>query len=338
MPIWTTATDLTTNNLPNTGARGEQAFAPSPTSAVYLPGSALQLVAIDKQLYPNHMTVQLLPAGTTSTKIAGVVNPSWPGFDNAASNPSSYTSVANTANLVRGTQFIEAVVKGISTTLVDGSGTGAVDVTDGIPLVSSRNTAGYLQGVAVATAGGTGGLVAVASLPSTGIGSTLKAAALAQATIDFTVATPAAGDIVNTIIQTPYTDAAPGTVQTTTWSYKLSTADAVSATTAALGILTYLNSQASFSTFFTATQTAGAVHVGVNANSAPFLVTFGSGTYETGRFSVGLSGAVANTLTTVGSVTGAGGTTYSAASGTFNGGTPGTGYKGTCPGFIYGEF
>ena len=338
MPIWTTTADFTTNNLPNVGPRGGQSYRPAPTAATYLPGMSLQAVALDGQLAPDHTTVQITPAGTTLTKIMGVVSSEWGGFINGNNTNTTYTTTTNNTGQVRGTQFIEGVVKGVAGVLIDQAGSGAVTVVDGLQIVSSRNTAGYGQGVAVSTAVGRA-CYAVASLPSTGIGSSFTAAALAQASTDFTVASPASGDIVNTTIQVPYTQAAPGVVQTKTWSLALNSVSAVSATTAALAILTYLNSQSDFATYFIATQTAGAVHIAVNGASAPWAVTFGSGSNFTGQVTIGLSGMQANLLTTVGSVTGAGGTTYSAAGTTFGGGTSaGTGYKGIIPAFIYGEF
>lgn len=332
MPIWTTASDFTTSNLPNSGARGMQSYRPSPTAATYTPGSVLQLVAIDKQLYPDHMTVQLMPAAATGTKFAGVVSDTWPGFDGSIDG--SYTSSPNSAGLVRGTQFVEAVVKGSAGILLDQAGAGAVTVTDGIELVSSAHTAGYAQGVAVGTAVGAA-LLGVASLPSAGIGSSLTAAALAQAAQTATVATPAANDILNLTIQAPYTTNQPGVAQTYTWSLMLNATTAATATTAAAAMVAYLNSQSNFSTYFTATSALGVVTVTVNAASAPFLVTFGSGTNLTGQFVIGISGMVANSLTFACSVTGSGGTTFTAGAANF---AAGTGYLGIIPAFIYGEF
>src|SRR6185437_5037658 len=101
-----------------------------------------------------HLTVQPTPAGTTLTKILGVVSADWGGFINGNNTDASYSTTPNTAGLVRGTQFIEAVVKGVAGVLIDQAGASAVTVVDGLQIVSSRNTAGYGQGVAVATAVG----------------------------------------------------------------------------------------------------------------------------------------------------------------------------------------
>lgn len=332
MPYITDSADMTTNNLPNYGGRICEDYAPSPISATYLPGTVLQLVAIDKQLYPNRRTVQPMPAGTTATKFAGVVASSWGGFDGSVDG--SYTSTPNTAYLLRGTQFIQAVCKGASSILVDQAGSGAVTLVDGLQLVSSRNTAGYAQGVAVSTAVGAA-LLGVASLPSTGIGSSITAAALAQASQTATVATPASGDILNLTIQAPYTQAAPGVVQTYTWSLLLNSTTAASATTAAAAMVAYLNSQANFALYFIATNSSGVITVTVNALSSPFQVTYGSGTTLTGVFTLGISGMVANSLTFACSVTGSGGTTFTAGGANL---ASGTGYLGIVPAFIYGEF
>ena len=334
MPIWSTTLDATTNNLPNDGPRGMQSYRPSPTAATYLPGTVLQLVPMDQQLYADHATVQPLPAGTTLTKIAGVVAGSWGGFDGSLDQAPAYVSVANPQGLVRGTTYIESIVKGLGYVLVDQSGTAAVTIVDGLELVSSRVSAGYAQGVAVSTAVGAA-LIGVASLPSTGIGSSLTAAALAQAAQVATVATPAAGDILNLTIQAPYSQGFPSVAQTYTWSLMLNSTTAATATTAAAAMVAYLNATSNFSKYFLATNTAGAITVTVNANSAPFQVTFGSGTNLTGAFYTSISGMVANSLTFASNVTGAGGTTFVATGANFTGGT---GYKGLIPAFIYGEF
>ena len=112
---------------------------------------------------------------------------------------------------MRGTQFIRAKVKGINYVWIDQSGTASVTITDGIPLVSSRVTAGYAQGVAVATATNPQSQVGVANLPASGIGSSLtgSAATLAQASTTFTVGgTPAAGDVLTATFNSVHRPAA----------------------------------------------------------------------------------------------------------------------------------
>lgn len=332
MPQFTGVGDLTFNN--KSLGRLNESYRPL-ASTTYLPGSVLQLAPSDTQIYPDYKTVRLSVAQANTVVsqrlFCGVVAGAWPGFAGSIGAP-SYTSPASGA---RGTQLIESVCKGVAGILVDQSGSGAVTLVHGGALVTSVATAGYAQGgadtVAVVP-------IAVAVLPASGIGSSITAAALAQAVAVFTVASPAAGDTVNTTIQAPYTETAPGVVQTATWSLTLTSATAASATTAGNAIVAFLNAQPNFAQYFTATNTAGAVSVTVNALSTPFLITYGSGTTLTNSFSLGLSGMIANTLTTVGSVTGSGGTTYSAGAATFNGGTPGTGYKGLVPAMIYGAF
>lgn len=343
MPQWTGPADLGVDNLPNFGGAGTQAYRVTNAVNTYVPGIVLQLAPVDSQVYPDFQTVQPSPAAASGTKIVGVVTDGWTGFDNAGvvsnggvgAQSASFISPALQTNLA-GTQYVRAKVKGFNYVLVNTAD--GITIVDGTPLVTSQLTAGYAQGATVANAASAGCVVAYANLPaaSTIPGYEFVHASLAQATTDFTVASPAAGDTVNTIIQTPFTDLQPGTVQTTTWSVTINTAGAVSATTAALQILTYLNAQPSFNKYFIATQTAGAVHIAVNALSVPFLVTGGTtsgsgNAQEQWRVYMSLSGMSANLLTTVGSVTGSGGTTYSAAGTTFGGGTAaGTGYFGIC--------
>lgn len=325
-----------THEYTSYGARGIQNYRPA-SNTTYTPGNVVQIAPIDQQNYTDNMTVFLslaVSGATTQNNLVGVVSDIWPGFGPAGT--SNNTSAGN-QSLVLGTQFVTCVVKGVAGILVDMSGANATTLSWGQPLIASEVTPGYAETYDVKASPTAGGLVVigVAQLPAAGIGSSIAAAALAQAARVFTVATPAAGDIVNTTIQSPYTVAAPGVVQKTTWSLALTTAAAATATTAGAAIIAYLNAQPSFSQYFTATASAGAVTVTVNALSTPFLVTYGSGSNLTSQFSLGISGSVANSLTTAGSVTGTGGTTYSAAGANFTGGT---GYKGIIPASILGQF
>lgn len=329
MPNWTSTGDITNNN--RTFERGTSSYRPI-ASTSYPIGTVLQLVPLDKQIYFDYKTVQPVPAGTTAQSMVGVVADTWPGFNGSIGTP-SFVSGSN-LTLVRGSQFVEAVVKGIAGVLVDNSGASAVTLTNGIPLVSSRNSNGYAQGVTAGT-GGVLWTIGIAVLPSTGIGSSITAAALVQASQTFTVATPAAGDIMNVVIQSPYVDSAPGVVQTATYSLALTSATAASATTAAAALVAYLNAQPSFSQYYIATNAASVVTVTANALSNPFHVNYGSGSLLTGSFDIGISGMVTNSLTTTSSVTGSGGTTLTAGGGTFG---SGTGYKGLIPAMIQGEF
>jgi hypothetical protein len=300
-------------------------------ATTYLPGSVLQTVSQDLELFPDQKCAQLSSTAAAQQGLVGVVDEDWPGFAGSI-GPASYVSPASFTNF-RGTVGVNVKTMGYhSGVLVDQSGTGAVTIVNRLPLVASRATAGYAQGVAATAPLGGTSVVANAKLPASGIGSSLTAAALAQASQTATVATPAAGDALTVTIQSPYVSSAPGVAQTTTWTTPpLTAAQATSATTAALALLTYLNAQPNFSQYFTATQAAGVVTVTVNALSTGFAVNFGSGQTVTSSFSIGLSGMVANSLTFAAGVVGAGGTTNTAGGANLAGGT---GYFGTVPALI----
>ena len=333
MPYIGQTRDLSTQYL--SYGREENDFRPV-GNVTYPVGSICQVVTTDLWIYPDACTVNLPATGTiaVAVNLVGAVSDDFNGF-NPIANPVSYLAPGGTSYLSqRGTTGVRLVTKGYhSGVLIDQSGSSVVTVTNGVLLGSAVNTSGYAAGYATAPTKG-GQILGSAVLPASGIGSSLTAGSLAQASNVFTVATPASGDIVNTKITSPYVSTAPGVAQTTTWSLTLNAATAVSATTAGNAITAFLNAQPSFSQYYTATNSAGAVTVTVNALSNPFLVNFGTGSTITGQFNIGVSGVVPNTFSTVGSVTGAGGTTYSAAATTFGGSTAGTGYKGICPAWI----
>lgn len=309
--------------------RSEKIYRPL-ANTTYNPGSVLQNVSTDLEIWPDEKGAQLSAIAANQQSLVGVVAETWPGFG-ASIVPASYTSAAS-FTAFRGTVGIETITQGYHPSiLLDNSGTGAVTVVDKLPLIASRATAGYAQGVAAASALGGTSVFAAAKLPASGIGSSLTAAALAQATaIDTLTGTPAVGDTLSVTIQSPYINTAPGVLQTTTYTTPpLTAAQAVSVTTAALALLTYLNAQPSFSQYYTASQVAGVVTITVNALSNPFRINFGSGTNETNFFNIGISGMVANSLTFAASSTG--GTISTATNATFTGGT---GYKGIVPGYI----
>lgn len=346
MPRWSAHGDFTASNLPNTGGTGRQGFRPSNAVNTYIAGTVLQLVAVDSQVLPDFQTVQPLAAGTTTGPISGVVAPDWGGFDNAGTLNASYISVASQTNVV-GTQFIGSIVKGIGYVWIDQSGTGAVTVTNGIPLVSSRVTAGYGQGVALATATAESSFIGLANLPAAGIGSSLTAAALAQASqTDTLTGTPAAGDVLTVTIGAPYTDLQPGTAQTHAISVTLNATTAASVTTAATALAAALNADSFFATpsvhgtggWYIATSSAGVVTVTVNTFANPFLVTGGTtnaagNAQEQWRFYTFVSGMVGNSITFAASSTG--GTTSTAGGSVL---ASGTGYKGKVPAVIYGMY
>src|ERR1700676_1243121 len=306
--------------------RGYRAVA----AVTYTPGSVLQLVSADLQVFPDAKSVALPGTGANPQKVAGVVSELWNGF-NGNIPPTTYASAASFAG-VFDLPYIRAVTEGFHPAVfLDQSGTGAVTLTDGLPLIPSRATAGYAQGAAATYAGGASGVVGSALLPASGIGSSLTAPALAQASqADTLTGTPAAGDTLSVTISAPYIRTAPGVAQTITWTTPpLTTAQAATVTTAALALLTYLNAQASFNQYFVATQAAGVVTITVNALSNPFAVNFGTGTTVASEFTIGISGMVANSLTFA--VASTGGTVSTAGAANLAGGT---GYKGTVPAII----
>lgn len=312
-------------------ARVEDDFRPV-ASTVFTPGLAVQLAAQDLQIYPDQKTVKLTGTGASQQLIVGVVSEVWPGFNAGIGSP-NYTS-ASSAQTVRGTQGVLVVTAGFHPgVFVDQSGTGATAVSNGTPLVASRATAGYAQGATAPVAGF--GTVGVAMLPAAGFASTaLSAASLVQASQTATIAgTPAVGDTLSVTIQMPYTTANPGVAQTTTFTTPaLTTAQAVSTTTAATALAAYLNAQTAFSTFYTATPAAAVVTVAVNTAAAPFLVTYGSGIDGQGvanQFTISLSGIVGNAITFACAATG--GSTNTAGSTTL---ASGAGFKGTIPALV----
>lgn len=345
MPKWTITGDMTTNSFPNLGGRGEQAYRPSNAVNTYSRGILLQIVPVNSQIFPDFQTVQPMPAAANGTKFAGVVADDWNGFDNAGIYPSSFLTPASQLN-VRGTSFINAVVKGVAYVFVDTSA--GVTITDGIPLTSSANTAGYAQGVAVASA--LPSIIGWANLPSSGIGSSLTGAALAQATAVFTITgTPASGDVITITLQNQYTDNQPGTVQTTAISTTLNATTAATVTTAAAAVVASLQANPLFATstgfgiggYFTAANAAGVITITVNASANGFLVTGGTAatsgsTTEQWRYFTFISGMVANTLTATSTYTQAGGSSGAISSpANFSGGT---GYKGKVPALILGMY
>ena len=349
MPKWTGPADIGIDNLPSLGGAGTQAYRVSNAINTYTPGIVCGYTSVDAQVFPDFQTVQPLAAGTTTPLVAGIVTDGFRGFDNMSALNASYLSAALQTN-VQGTQFVQLKVKGINYVWVDQSGTGAVTITNGIPLVSSRTTAGYAQGVALATATNPSAQIGVANLPLTpNYGYTLTAAALAQATVTYTVAgTPAVGDVLTATIQAPYNYLQPGTAQTFAVSVTLNATTAVSATTAATALAAALNANQYFTTgsyygqggYFVATSSAGVVTITVNTLANSFLVTGGTtsgagNAQEQWRYYISVSGMMANSLTTVAAVSAGAGSTLPAGAATFTGGT---GYKGRIPCLVNGAY
>jgi hypothetical protein len=327
----TQAADLTTGY--RSFIRDEEAYRPVP-STTYLPGMAVRIASQDLQVYPDEKTVELSAAGASQQGLIGIVADTWPGFGPTSSTPPNYTSPANLAAL-RGTVGIDVVRKGFHPgVLIDQSGSGAVTIVNRLALIASAATAGALQGGSATVAAGGSAVVANALLPAASLfGYSLTAAALAQASqTDTLTGTPAAGDILQVTIQTPYVASAPGVLQKTTWSTPpLTAAQATSVTTAALALLTYLNAQPTFSAYFIATQVAGVVTITVNALSTLFRVNYGTGGNIANYFDISLSGMLANSLTFAVATVAGGGTVSTAGSTTF---ASGTGFYGYIPALV----
>jgi len=309
--------------------RAEFNYRPAINTTFFL-GALVVCPSVDLQTQPDMKTVALAGTGAAQQLIRGFVSEAWAGFNGSIGVP-SYVS-PTTALISTGTEMVDTVIWGFHPSVaLDQSGTGAVTVTNGIPLVPSRGTAGYVQGVAATTAAGASGYAANALLPASGIGSSLTAAALAQASqTDTLTGTPAVGDTLSVTIQSPYVSTAPGTAQTITWTTPpLTSAQAATVTTAALALVTYLNGVPSFSQYFTATQVAGVVTITVNALATPFTVNFGSGTSVYSSFQISISGMVANSLTFA--VSSTGGTVSTAGAANL---ASGTGYKGVIPAMV----
>lgn len=294
-------------------------------NTLYQPGMCVQFAAIDKQIYPDQKTVQPAGTGANQQLVIGLVSEAWPGF-NGSIGAASFTSPTSTLTQ-RGTSGVTVKTGGYHpAALIDQSGTGGATITNQTPLVPSRATAGYMQGVATAVGGL--GTAAVALLPSSGIGSSISAGALTQASQTVTIAgVPAQGDVISVTLQMPYSTAQPGVAQTTTFTCPaLTSGQAASVTTAAAAVVAYLNGQVAFSTFFTASNAAGVITIAVNALASPFLVTFGSGGTVTDSIIISLSGSVGNSITI--SCAAVGGSTATAGAGTL---ASGVGYKGVIP-------
>ena len=310
-------------------------FRPIP-GGTYLPGTVLQLCPTDTQVFPDEATAQAALTGTNLPLLCGVVDAAWPGFNGSIGSP-SYTAPLNLAGEY-GTNYVEAIVKGyVPGIFVDQSGTAAVTLTNGLSLVSSRVSVGYAQGQSIVNAPGGSSVIACAALPASGIGSSITAAALVQATAtDTLTGTPAVGDTLSVTIQSPYIATAPGTVQTVTYTTPpLTSGQAATVTTAAAALVAYLNGIASFSQYFIATNSAGVVTITVNALATPFKVNTAGGVQsptfasEGSSWSISISGMVANSLTFA--VSSTGGTTSTASGANFAGGT---GFKGLLPAWV----
>jgi hypothetical protein len=307
-------------------------------NTTFTPGLAVKLVQQDLQIYPDEGTVGLpsTTIGATQNLLMGVVAETWPGFGGSV-QPGQYTS-ASSPTTTRGTTGVDIVLRGFHPALlIDQSGAGAVTITNGLPIVPSVAAAspGRGQGVATATATGGLGTIGVAMLPvGAFFGSSLTAAALAQAAATFTIAgVPTTGDVYTYTVTAPFTTAAPGVAQTYTYVVPaLTAAQAASVTTAAAAVVAYLNAQLSFSNYWIATNVAGVITWTVNALANPWQITFGTNGVLTNQYNLSLSGMIANNasngLTVTAAVTGV---STNVVTTQFAGGT---GYRGSIPVYV----
>lgn len=305
-------------------------------ATTFTPGLAVKIVDQTLQIYPDEATIGLpsTTIGATQNLLMGVVAETWVGFGGSVV-PGQFTS-ASSPTTTRGTTGVDVVLRGFHPALfIDQSGSGAVTIVNGLPIVPSVATAGRGQGVATATATGGLGTIGVAMLPvGSFFGSSLTAAALAQAAATFTIAgTPTVGDVYTYTVTAPFSTAAPGVAQVYTFVVPpLTSAQAVSATTAALAVLTFLNAQPNFSQYWTATQAAGVITWTVNALANPWQITFGTNGVLTNQYNLALSGMIANNATNGLAVTAAvTGVSTNVVTTQFAGGT---GYRGTIPVYV----
>ena len=297
--------------------------------ANYAPGTVVQLVALDLQVYPDMGAVAPTPASGTPSLVVGVVCESWVGFSGAGL-PTTFVSAASQSQ-VRGTQGVLIVEQGYHpSVLIDNSGAGSTSIANGVPLIPSKGTVGYAQSTAVIPPLGDMGLVGNAMLPASGFGASLGSGALVQASQTATIATAQIGDVITLTLGAPFSEGAPGVPQTQTFSF---TTTSASPTTNAQAFTNALNGNLGFSQFFTASFAAGVMTITVNALGTPFLVTYGTGRTVTSKFSLGLSGTLGNAITIACAALGPGTTTFVAGGATLAGGT---GYKGAIPAFITG--
>ena len=329
-------------NIPQTRDLTKNSFAPNRVTdelrpvpgAVYPVGSVLQLVPQDAQSYIDCLTVRPVPHARKAHMLIGAVPAEFVGANYGGFDGLGNTTAATSG--ARGSQKVEAVIYGFAHVLVDQSGANATTIINGLSLVSSEVTDGYAEGATDAEAVPQAilGYASLGLMPT--FGYSLTAAALAQATVTFTIATPAAGDTIGVTIQVPYVQDFPDVAQTRTVSVVLTAATAATATTAALALLTAINADPVLGKMMLATQAAGVITCTILGTSLFSVYPASQWVNNAVPFNVRpffftLTGMIANTITTVAVATGGGGTTNVAGAATFTGGT---GYKGFVPAFL----
>lgn len=335
------AVDLTRNSISENRITDD--LRPLPGTSYPL-GTVLQYVAQDSQAWIDFRTVQPSPLGAAQLKLAGVICEDfipltgvtgvlnttlnkWGGFDGSG-------SPAAAASGARGTQKVAATIYGYHPlVLIDNSNAGAVNLTDGVPLGSSQNSAGYAQGVTSPTGNAQLGW---AALPAAGVGSSLTKGAITQASQTVTIASPATNDIYFVTVQVSEIQTAPGTAQTRTIVIgPLTATQAGSATLAANQAVALLNADPVFLRYYIATNSAGVITVTALAN-ALYARYFPAAWINPGTnlnltpFLVSLSGSAGNGLT-ISSGTTSGSGTATAGAGSL---AAGAGFKGYAPAFI----
>lgn len=301
-------------------------------SAAYAVGQCVKIASQDLQTSGDAGTVIPTTIVASNKGIQGLVCEDWRGFDGSLGTAAAVTGTLTAYGVNgRGSETVKVSTWGYHpSALIDN--TGGVAITNEVLLsnATSANGAGKLMGVTAAVTN-ISAIVGSALLPAAGIGSTLGAGALVQATQTFTIAgVPTTGDVYTTTVSVPYVGTPSnlpnpaGVAQTQSFvSTPLTAAQAASVTTAATAQAAYLNAQAAFAKYYIATSALGVVTVTVVAN--PFFVTFANGGY----IYITTSGTVGNSLTSSASATGV--STYAAGGATFAGGV---GYVGTAPVYL----
>jgi hypothetical protein len=315
--------DLTKNSV--SVKRSTSGFRPTPGGAFPI-GTLVKLRAIDNQIFPDYKTIEPSAAAQRDKKIVGVVSEEWSGFDTAGG------TTAGNAN-ARGTQSVSVTCRGFhSAVLIDNTDATAAAITDGVALSSSKAAVGKCQGD---NAPVVGTMLGWAALPAAGLGSSLGAGAVTQASQTATIAgVPTAGDTLSVTVQVPGIMAAPGVAQTRTISVVLTAAQAASANTAAAALQAALAADPVFAVYYSATVLNAVVTV--SANAAALFSVYHATPYtntglpiDPGGFRVNLSGTVGNSLTFA--CAAVGGSTNTAGGATL---ANGAGYKGICPAWI----
>lgn len=289
---------------------------------LYAPGTVVQLVPLEQQVYPDESTV--VPTVTVTGQqnlVVGVVTESWPGFAGVSNaipqpnQPPSFLSPSNAAT-ARGTAGVTCVVQGFHPSVLVDLTAGAA-VVDGTILVPSTTTPGTAQGATAQPAVGMG-IVGVAMLPT---GLTLGTGALTQATESIAFA----GTALPVGTTATVTVTLPGGGPSFSFSTTSTAVQAANAFATAIRNLMLANT--SFTQYFVPSGSGSPIVLTVAAPPGPsFLYNTPSGS----QFPIALSGSVGNSVIVTATSSNIGLTI------TPSGFTGGLGYQGTVPAFITG--